>query len=61
MLNCELGSDQAKYLMFFIKRSENGCFLVLNIPFRVQNCWSKDFVKITIWLKRSFLGSKSVV
>jgi len=56
-----MGSDHANYLIFCIKSSENGCFLVLNIPFWVQNCWSKDFYKNTIWLKRSFWGSKSVV
>ncbi len=53
---CERGSDQAKYLIFYIKSSKNGYFLVLNMPFWVQNCWSKDFLKNTIWLKRSFLG-----
>ena len=30
---CGLGSDHAKYLIFCIKSSKNGCFLVLNIPF----------------------------
>jgi hypothetical protein len=53
--------SQAKCLIFCIKGSKNGCFLVLNMPFWAQNCWSKEFLKNTIWLKRSFLGSKSVV
>jgi hypothetical protein len=58
-LGIELGSDHAKYLIFCIKSSENGCFLVLNILFWVQNCWSKDFLKKYYLLNGPFGGQKA--
>ena len=41
------------------KSSKNGCFLVLNIPFGVQSCWSKDFLKILFGLNGFFEGQKA--
>jgi len=37
------GADHAKYLIICKKSSKNSRFLVLCIPFRVQNCRPKDF------------------
>ncbi len=36
------GSDHAKCLIICKKSSLNGCCLVLNMPFWVQNCKSKE-------------------
>jgi hypothetical protein len=58
-LNVRRGSDQAKYLIFCIKSSKNGCFLVLNMPFWVQNGWFKDFKKILFGLNGPFRGQKA--
>jgi hypothetical protein len=41
-----LGSGHAKYLKNWKKSFKNSRFLVLNIPFWVQNCRSKDFFEI---------------
>ena len=41
-----LGSGHAKYLKDCKKSFKNSRFLVLNIPFWVQNCRSKDFFEM---------------
>ena len=42
----DLGSDHANCLIIYKKSSKNSRFLVLNIPFWVQNSRSKDFFEI---------------
>ena len=41
-----LGAGHAKWLKTRKMSSKNGSFLVLNIPFWVQNCRPKDFCEI---------------
>ncbi len=54
----DLGSGHAKWLKSWGKSSKNSRFLVLNIPFWVQNNSSKDFFKNYISLKGPFGGQK---
>jgi len=42
----DLGSGHANCLNMWKKSSKNSHFLVLNIPFWVQNCRFKDFFEI---------------
>jgi hypothetical protein len=54
----DLGPDHAKYLKNCKKSSKNSRFLVLNIPFWVQNNRSKDFFKILFNLNGPFWGQE---
>ena len=54
----EWGSGHAKCLLICKKSFKNDRFLVLNIPFWVQNCRSKIFFELLFSLKGPFCGQK---
>ena len=51
LLTGDLGSDHANCLIIYKKSFKHSRFLVLNIPFWVQNSRSKDFFEIRFSLK----------